>query len=89
MGIESEKIAKRLHGDDGARDGIIFGNCILEKDLKGFPGATAEIGKKLPVIEEIPAENLWDAEYEMPVRDFLEYVAAQPLPELHHPLLMT
>ena len=32
-GIESEKIAKRLHSDHGAGDGIVFRNCILEKNL--------------------------------------------------------
>ena len=42
-----------LHGRFIVGDGIIFGNRLLEKDLQGFPGATAEIGKKLPVVEEI------------------------------------
>jgi len=51
--IESEEIAEGLDGDDGAGDGIIFGNRLLEKDLQEFPGAAAEIGKKLPVVEEI------------------------------------
>ena len=39
--IESEKIAEGLDSDDGAGDGIVFRNCILEKDLQGFPGAAA------------------------------------------------
>ena len=31
--IESEEIAEGLDSDDGAGDGIVFRNCILEKDL--------------------------------------------------------
>jgi len=49
VGIESEKIAEGLDSDDGAGDGIVFGNRILEKDLQGFPVLAAEIGKKLPI----------------------------------------
>ena len=41
--IKSEEIAEGLHGDDGAGDGIIFGDRLLEKDLQGFPGTAAEI----------------------------------------------
>ena len=87
--IESEKIAEGLDSDDGAWDGIIFRNRILDKNLQGFPGAAAEISKKLPVIEEIPTEDFRYAEYEMTVRSFLEHVAAQPFPEFYHALLMT
>jgi hypothetical protein len=36
VGIESEKIAKRLHGDDGAGDGITVRDLILDKNLQGF-----------------------------------------------------
>jgi hypothetical protein len=68
VSIESKEIAEGLNGDDGAGDGIIFGNRLLEKDLQGFPGATAQIGKKLPIIEIISAEDFRDAEYKMPVR---------------------
>jgi len=57
MRIESEKIAEGLDSVHGAGDGIIFRNRTLEKNLQDFPGAAAEIGKKLPVIEEIPTED--------------------------------
>jgi len=40
--IESKKITEGLHGDDGAGDGFIFRNRMLEKNLQGFPGAAAE-----------------------------------------------
>ena len=88
VGIESEKIAKRLHGDDGAGDGIVFRDRILEKNLQGFPGAAAEIGKKLPIVKKVTAEDLRDAEYEMTVRNLLEDIHAEPFPEFHHALLV-
>ena len=47
--IESEEIAEGLDSYDGAGDGTIFRNRILDKNLQGFPGRAAEIGKKLPI----------------------------------------
>jgi len=47
--IESEKIAEGLDSDDGAGDGIVFGNRILKKYLQRVPGTAAQIGKKLPI----------------------------------------
>jgi len=61
---------------------------LPEKDLQGFPDATAQIGKKLPIVEEVTAEDFGDAEYEMPVRNLFEDIHAEPLPEFHHALLM-
>ncbi len=43
--IESEKIAEGLDSNDGAGDGNVFMNRILEKDLQGFPGRAAESGE--------------------------------------------
>lgn len=43
----------------------------------------------LSVIQKVPAENLWNTEDEMPVRDLLEDIHAEPLPEFHHAFLMT
>ncbi len=77
-----------MNGNDGAGDGIIFGNCLLEKYFQGFPGAAAQIGKKFTVVKEVSAKNLRDAEDEMPVRDLLEDIRAEPFPEFHHALLM-
>ena len=87
--MESEKIAEGLDSDNGAGDGIVFGDRILDKNLQGFPGAAAEIGKKLPILQEVTAEDFRDTEYEMPMRNLLEDIHAEPLPEFHHPLLMT
>lgn len=58
----SDEVAKRLHGDDGAGERIIFGNRLLEKELQGFPGASAEFDKKLPVIRKVTTQDLRDAE---------------------------
>ncbi len=43
--------------------------------------------EKLSIIKEVSAQDLRDAEDEMPVGDFLEYVHAEPRSEFHHPLL--
>jgi len=88
VGIESKEVAKALHSNDGAGDGIVFINRILEKNFQGFPGAAAEIGKKLPIIKKVKAEDFGDAEYEMPVRDLLEDIHAEPFPKFHHAFLM-
>ena len=65
--IDSEEIAESLDSNDGAGDGNVFMNRILEKDLQGFPGRAAQIGKKLPVIEKITAEDLGNTKDEVPV----------------------
>jgi len=88
VGIESEEVAEGLNSDDGAGDGIIFGNRLLHEDLQGFPGAATEIGKKLPIIEKVTAEDFGYAEYEMPVRNLLENIHAEPFSEFHHAFLM-
>ena len=88
MRVQAEEIAEGLDSDDGAGDGIVFRNCILEKSLQGFPGAAAEIGKKLPIIQKVTAEDFGDAEDEMPVRDLFQDIHAEPFSEFHHPLLV-
>ena len=94
VGIKSKEVAKRLHSNDGAGDGIVFRNRILKKNLQGFPGAATEIGQQLPIVEEVTAKDLRDADTlkgtrdEMPVRDLFEDIHAEPLTEFHHPLLV-
>ena len=61
---------------------------LLKEELQGFPGAATQIGKKIPVIEKIPPQDLRNAEDEMPVGNLLEHVGTEPFPEFHHPLLM-
>ena len=94
VGIMSDEVAKCLDSYNRTGNRILLRNRFLEKDLQGFPGAAAEIGKKLPVVEEISTEDLRDADTlkgtrdEMPVGDLLEDIHAEPFPELHHPLLV-
>lgn len=54
------------------------------KYLQGFPGAPAQIGQKLPVIQEVSAQHLRDAKDKMPVGDPLQDIRAEPFAELHH-----
>jgi hypothetical protein len=61
---------------------------IPKKEIQGFPGAAAQIGKKAPVIEEVPAQDLGDTEDEIRWGTFLSTVGTEPFPEFHHPLLM-
>ena len=88
VGVESKEVAEGLDGDDRAGDGFIFGNHMLHENLQRIPGAAAETGKKLSVIQKISAKDLRDAEDEMAVRHFFENIQAEPLAEFHHALLM-
>ena len=78
MGIESKKIAKRLYGDDSARNGILFRQCFLEKRLQRLPTASTKIREKAAIIEEISPQNLWYAKSEMAVRYGLKDFLAKP-----------
>jgi hypothetical protein len=62
---------------------------LLHENLQGIPRTAAETGKKLSIIQEIPAKNLRDAENEMTVGHLFENIHAKPLAEFHHALLMT
>jgi hypothetical protein len=86
--LNPRKSPKLLNSDDCAGDGIVFENRILDKHLQGFPGAAAEIGKKLPVVQKVSAEDPRDTEYEMPAGNLLEHIHAEPLHEFSHALLM-
>ena len=82
MGIEAEKISEGMNGDDGAGDGIILMDRLPQKDLQGFPGAAAQIGKELSVVEKVTAQDLRNAEDKMPVGNLLKDIRAEPFPEL-------
>ena len=88
MSVEAEEIAKGLDGDNRAGNRILFRNDLLKKNFQGFPSTTAQLMQKLSIIEKVPAQDLRDAEDEMPVGDLLEHMDAEPLSEFHHPLLM-
>lgn len=88
MGIEAEEVAKGLHGNDGAGDGLFSRDRLMKEDLQGFPGAADESGKELSIVEEVSAKVFRDAEDKMPVGGLFEDIHAQPLSEFHHALLM-
>ena len=88
VGIEAKEIAEGLNGDDRSGDGFLSRHGLLHKNFQRFPCTAAETGKKLPIIQEVTAEDFRDAEDEMAVRHFFEDIRAEPLPEFHHALLM-
>jgi hypothetical protein len=78
MGTPCKKgvpIAESLDSNDGAGDGIVLRDRILEKNLQGFARAAAEIGKKLPIIQKVTVEDLGDAKYEITVRNLFVTLA--------------
>ena len=87
--MPSKKIAERMYGNNGPRNSVFLRDGFLEKFLQGLPAATAEIGKELSVIEEIPAEDFGYAEDKMAVGYGLEDLFTEPFPEFHHSFLMT
>ena len=89
MRVEPQKITKRLYSNNGTRGSVLFRYGFLKKDLERFPSTATEIGKEFSVIEEISAENFGHAEDEMSVGHGLEDFFAEPLPEFHHPFLVT
>jgi hypothetical protein len=44
--------------------GSVSGTECWRKTSRDVPGAAAEIGKELSIIEKISAENLWNTENE-------------------------
>jgi hypothetical protein len=62
-------------------EGISLWRRLWKKELQGIPGAAAQIGKKIPVIEKIPPQDLRDPEDYMSVGNILEYVGAEPFSE--------
>jgi hypothetical protein len=60
----------------------------LHENLQGIPGAAAETGKKLSIIQKVPAQDFGEAEDKMPVGNLLENIHTEPLSEFHHAFLM-
>ena len=70
----------REHGDRLLRD-----PSFVQKHPEHL---VPENGLQLPIVQEVAAEDFRDAEDEMTVRNLLEDIHAQPLPEFHHAFLM-
>lgn len=75
VGVKPEKVAEGLNGDDDTGDRILFGNDLLHEDLQGFPGTTTQVMEKMAIIEEIPTQDLRDAQDEMPVGNLFENIS--------------
>jgi len=88
VGIESEKIAECLDGDDRTGDGFLFRHGLLDEDFQRFPCAAAESREQFSIIQKITAKDFGDAEYEMPVGYLLKDIHTQPLAELYNALLV-
>ena len=76
MGIMSDEIAKRLHSNNGAGDGVVLRDRLLDENLQGVPGAAAQIGQEFSIIQEVTAQNLRDTEDKMPMGNLFEGVHA-------------
>jgi hypothetical protein len=64
--VEAGKIAESLYGDDCTGNGIFLVSDFLEENLQRFPDTAAQIMQKFSIIEKVPAQDLRDAEDEMP-----------------------
>jgi hypothetical protein len=88
MGVVAEQVAEGLDGDESPGQHINMFRSGSEIGLQTLPAATAQIGEPLPVIQKAAPQNLGDAEDDVPVGHGLDDIAAQPLPEFHHSLLV-
>jgi hypothetical protein len=78
-----------LKSNDCAGDGIVFRTVSWINTIRDSQARAAEIGQKLPAVEEVSAEDCRDTEDDMPVGDLLEHIHVEPLPEFSHALLVT
>ncbi|MBU4372803.1 MAG: hypothetical protein L6300_14265, partial [Syntrophaceae bacterium] len=63
MSPKSPKLWTAMTAPGMGSRGHLAARCphrILDKDFQGFPGTAAEIGKKLPIVEKVTAEDFWD-----------------------------
>ena len=70
-----------MDSDNGTQDRVSLWDGFLEEFLQGLPGATAEVGKELSVIEKISVIGY--AENEMAVGNCIEDLLTEPFPEFH------
>jgi hypothetical protein len=76
MRMMSDEIAKRLHSNDGAGDGVVLRDCLLDENLQSVPGTAAQVGQEFSIIEEIFSQNLRDAKDDMPMGNLFEGIHA-------------
>ena len=83
MGVESEEVAAGLDGDESAGDGILIRHSLPRKRFR-YSRRIDSDRKEFPAIEEVPAQDLRDAQDDMPVENFPGYVGFPP-PRMDQP----
>ena len=88
VGIVSQKIAEGLDGVDRSGTQLARRRRWLQIFADRLPGTTAQRRQPLSVVQEIPPQDLGNAQHHVPVRHGLDDVSAEPLTEFHHALLV-
>jgi len=88
VGVESQKVPKCLDGNHSPWYCVFARDEASQIHFKSLPGAAAQLREQFAVIKKISPQDLGNAEDKVPVRDQLDHFPAQPLPKLHHPLLV-
>jgi hypothetical protein len=86
--MESQKIPKRLDGDDHPRNRTPLRNGLPKKHPQAFPDTATQFREKRSVIKKIPPEDLGDAEDKMTMGDLFQNLSAHPFAKLDHSLLV-
>jgi len=80
--MESQKIHKRLDGDDRAGHPIPLWDRLLEKHPQGLPITTTQIGEQRTVVEETASKDLGNAEDKVAMGDLFQNLSAHPFAKL-------
>ena len=88
MGVEPQKIPKRLDRNDRSRRPIPLWNRLLEKYPQGLPSATTQFRKQRTVVEEVTAQDFRDAEDNVTMGNLFQNLSAHPFAKLNHSLLV-
>jgi len=87
MGVESGVIPEGVDHHDHPEDAVIQTEHRAEEHPQALVGAVAKPRQELPVVLEIDAKHLRDAEDKLPMREGVKEVVGHVLPELNTPLL--
>jgi len=88
VGVVAQEIPEGLDGVDRGGTQSFRGRRRLKIFADRLPRSAAQGGQQLAVVQKTQTQDLGDSEHHVPVRHGLDHVAAQPLAELHHALLV-
>jgi hypothetical protein len=71
MGMEDEVVSEGVDGGDGSEFAVGEAEADTEGVAEGIGGRVEEVGEELAALAEDAAENFWDGEDELAVRDFV------------------